>query len=781
MESFKIENLNFSFPNGKSVLKNIDFSVKRGEFITVCGKSGSGKTTLLRHLNPILAPNGERSGNIIFNGTDIYSMPKREVCEKIGFAGQNPENGIVTDKAWHELVFAAESLGLDQNEIRARVAETSSFLGIENIYYSDTSKLSGGQKQLLKLASVLVTRPEVIILDEPTSRLDPIASSEFLRLIKKINTETGITIIMSEHRLDEALSVSDRIAVMDGGRLAVLDVPEKAVQYPPLFMSLPEFVKAYLCLDDGKCPLTVRDGADWIADFSKSHSFNNEEIKDNESQGEIAVKTDGVWFRYEKNTEDVIKDLSLTVKKGEIYAINGGNGAGKSTLLSVLAGINKPYRGKTIADGKTVLLPQNPQLLFVKNTIYEDFAEITKDEAQIKEACEMCGTGGLLSSSIYDVSGGEQQRCALAKLLLTEPDILLLDEPTKGLDGYFKQMLADILLMLKEKGKTIILVSHDLDFCAEYADRCGLFFDGRIVSENTPHKFYADKSFYTTSAHRMSKGVLKNAVTASDIVRAFGGEMPTAPKNASDEFEIPDLKHKSLVAEEKNKKNFAEFLMYLIVVPLTVILGRYAFGDRKYYFISLLIIFEIFVPFAVKLERHKPKAREITVLAVMCAAAVAGRTVFYAFPHLKAASAVIIVTGLCLGADCGFITGAVTAFVSNMFFGQGPWTPWQMLAFGSVGYFAGAAARHIGKNKLFVCMYGAAAVFVLYGGIMNAASVLMAQNAPTAAMFLAAEAVGASFDAVHAVSTAVFLWIIVRPVAEKLQKMKLKHGLYKSA
>lgn len=780
MEVFKIENLNFSYPNGKSVLKNIDFSIKRGEFITVCGKSGSGKTTLLKHLNPILTPNGDRNGRVLFNGADTALLPRSEICEKIGFAGQNPESGIVTDKVWHELVFGAESLGMNQDEIRARVAEISSFLGIESIFYSDTSTLSGGQKQLLKLASVLVTRPEVIILDEPTSRLDPIASSEFLRLIKKINTETGITIIMSEHRLDEALSLSDRLAVMDGGGLAELDVPEKAVKYPKLFMSLPEFVKAHICLDGGECPLTVRDGADWLAAFSKSHSCDNKEIIDNEPQGDTALNADGVWFRYEKNSPDIIKNLSLTVKKGEIYAINGGNGVGKSTLLSVLAGISRSYRGKTYADGKIALLPQNPQLMFVKNTVYEDFREITKDEEKIKQICRICNTGELLSSGIYDVSGGEQQRCALAKLLLTEPDILLLDEPTKGMDGHFKHIFSDILINLKKKGKTIIVVSHDLDFCAEYADRCGLFFDGRIVSENTPHKFYADRNFYTTSAHRMSKGVLKNAITASDIVYAFGKELPSAPKAETDGFMPPDLKHKPLVEDNKSKKSLVDFLMYFIAVPLTVILGRYAFGDRKYYFTSLLIIFEIFIPFAVRLERRKPKAREITVLAVMCAAAVAGRTVFYAFPHMKAAAAVITVTGLCLGADCGFIAGSVTAFVSNMFFGQGPWTPWQMLAFGAVGYFAGAAARYIGRNKLFVSIYGAVSVFVLYGGIMNAASVLMAQNSPTAEMFIASEFVGAPFDAIHAVSTAVFLWIIVRPVAEKLQKIKLKHGLYKT-
>lgn len=781
MESYKIENLNFSYPNGRNVLKNINFTVNRGEFITICGKSGSGKTTLLKHLNPLLAPTGELSGKILFEGKDVFEMSKREVCEKIGFAGQNPENGIVTDKVWHELAFGAEGLGLNENEIRARIAETVSFLGIENIFHSDTARLSGGQKQLINLASVLVMHPEAIILDEPTCRLDPIAAAEFLRLIKKINTETGMTVIMSEHRLDEALAISDKFAVLDNGELTAFDVPQKAVRRSEIFLSVPEFAKAYICLDGGEdCPLTVRGGMDWLENFAKTHRYDDTEIIDNVICSETALRADGIWFRYEKESPDIVRDLSLEVKKGEIYAINGGNGAGKSTLLSILSGVKRPYRGKITANGVTALLPQNPQQLFVKNTIYEDLLDITNDEAKIKEVCGLCDIGGLLGADIYDVSGGEQQRCALAKLLLTNPDILLLDEPTKGLDGYFKEKIADILLSLKRIGKAIIIVSHDLDFCAKYADRCGLFFDGRAISENTPHKFFADKSFYTTSAYRMSRAVLKNAVTAEDVAEAFGTEFPKTPKSESEEFAPPDLRKKPLTAGNVEQKKITELLIYFLAVPLTVLLGRYAFGDRKYLFISLLIMFEVFVPFVIRLEKRKPKAREITVLSVMCAAAVGGRAVFYAFPHVKPAAAVIIVTGLCLGADCGFITGALTAFVSNMFFGQGPWTPWQMLAYGIIGYIAGVTARYIGKKRIFVCVYGAAAVFMLYGGIMNIASVLMAQNNPTLEMFIAAELVGAPFDAVHAVSTAIFLWIIVRPIAEKLQKIKIKHGLYKA-
>ncbi len=781
MESYKIENLNFSYPNGKSVLKNISFTVNSGEFITVCGKSGSGKTTLLKHLNPILAPEGGRSGQILFCGNDIFSLTKREVCENIGFAVQNPDNGIVTDKVWHELVFGAENLGLDQNTIRARAAETASFLGLENIFYSDTSTLSGGQKQILNLASVLVMRPKAIILDEPTGRLDPIAASEFLRLLKKINTETGITVIMSSHRLDEALELSDKLAVMDGGRLVSFDTPKTAAANSEIFMSLPSFAKAYFCLDGGAdCPLTVREGGAWLDEFSKTHEYDRSEIIDESINTDTVIDVCGVWFRYEKNSADIVKNLSLSVKKGEFYAINGGNGAGKTTLLSLLSGVNRPYRGKIKTNAKTALLPQNPQSLFVKSTVYEDFLEVCTDNGRIKEVCALCGVGGLLKSSIYDVSGGEQQRCALAKLILAEPDVFLLDEPTKGLDGFFKEKIAEILLSLKNSGKTIIAVSHDLDFCAEYADRCGLFFDGRIVSENTPHKFFADKDFYTTSAHRMSKAALENAVTAADIVRAFGKEPPKISAEKTDSFDVPDIKKKPLVtACEKPKKPW-EFLVYFLAVPLTVLLGRYAFGDRKYYFISMLIIFEILLPFAVRLEKRRPKAREITVLAVMCAAAVFGRTAFYAFPQVKPAAAVVIVTGLCLGAECGFITGAVTAFVSNMFFGQGPWTPWQMLALGAVGFFTGASSRYIGKNKLCVSLYGAAAVFVIYGGIMNAASVLMSQNTLNLGMFLASETAGAPFDAVHAVSTAVFLWLIARPFCEKLSRIKLKHGLYKS-
>ena len=219
----------------------------------------------------------------------------------------------------------------------------------------------------------------------------------------------------------------------------------------------------------------------------------------------------------------------------------------------------------------------------------------------------------------------------------------------------------------------------------------------------------------------------------------------------------------------------------LLVVPLLLYLSVRVFHGRKYLVCSLIVIVAAMLPFFMMFEGRKPKAREIMVIAVLAAIGVAGRAAFFMVPSFKPVAAIVILSGISFGGEAGFLVGCLIMMLSNMFMGQGPWTPWQMLALGAVGFFAGASSRYIGKNKLCVCLYGAAAVFVIYGGIMNAASVLMSQNTLNLGMFLASETAGAPFDAVHAVSTAVFLWLIARPFCEKLSRIKLKHGLYKSA
>ncbi len=523
MESFKVENLSFSYPDrADKTLNNINFMVNQGEFVLLCGKSGCGKTTLLRLLKSSLSPFGDISGSIYFNGKLLVEYDTRQQASKIGFVMQNPDNQIVTDKVWHELAFGLESLGYKTPEIRTRVSEMASFFGIQNWFYKNVTELSGGQKQLLNLASVMVMQPSVLILDEPTSQLDPIASAEFLKTLEKINRELGTTVILTEHRLEDAFPIADRVIVMDDGKIIADESPGELgrilrTKNHDMYKALPTPVRVHGEVPNSmQCPLTVRDGRIWLEQYSKVNTLNSDVVSKDKEQNisDAVIEIKDAWFRYEKELPDVVKGFDLCVKKGEMLAIVGGNGTGKSTVLSLISGINTPYRGDVLINGQSIskiknlyigllgVLPQNPQSVFVKKTIYQDLMEIlserklTKAEKakKIHNISFLCRIENLLDSHPYDLSGGEQQRAALAKILLMEPEILILDEPTKGMDAHFKEEFAGILADLKSNGVTILMVSHDIEFCAEYADRCALMFDGSITSTNTPREFLKERT-----------------------------------------------------------------------------------------------------------------------------------------------------------------------------------------------------------------------------------------------------------------------------------------------
>ncbi|MBO5323532.1 MAG: ATP-binding cassette domain-containing protein [Oscillospiraceae bacterium] len=541
MAHFQIKDLSFSYPTakGKKSLDGVSLSIEKGEYIVLCGKSGSGKTTLLRQLKSVLAPHGKKQGEILFNGTPIEKVNQRVQSAKIGYVMQNPDDQIVTDKVWHELAFGLESLGCDQKTMRARVAEMACYFGIQDWFHRDVANLSGGQKQLLNLASIMAMQPEILILDEPTSQLDPIAASDFLNTVRKINIELGTTVIITEHRLEDIFPYADRAVVMDGGKIIADDTPRNIgkllyKQKNDMFAAMPTPIRVfYGAGGNGDCPLTVREGRTWLSKTYPEPMVNilpAEELDDEIEKPALSLKE--LWFRYEKDSPDVLRGVSADVPAGTLYAIVGGNGAGKSTTLKAVCGICKPYRGKVKVFGKPVekykstelfggclaMLPQDPKSLFVKKTVREDLAEMTKDEKRIAEIAAVCEIKSLLSSHPYDLSGGEQQRAALAKVLLTEPRLLLLDEPTKGIDSFFKEKLATILCKLKEQGITIVMVSHDVEFCAKYADMVSMFFDGQMLTTDTPRRFFGNNSFYTTAANRMSRHVFSMAVTAEDVV-----------------------------------------------------------------------------------------------------------------------------------------------------------------------------------------------------------------------------------------------------------------------
>lgn len=865
VEKIKIKNLIFSYPNSeKTALNDINLTINQGEFVTICGKSGCGKSTLLRHLKPILTPHGKTSGEIYFNGKSIYDLSDREQAENIGFVMQNPDNQIVTDKVWHELVFGLESLGINSAEIRSKAAEMASFFGIQNWFYENVANLSGGQKQILNLASVMVMNPTLLLLDEPSSQLDPISAHDFFTMLERINTELGVTIILSEHNLSKVFPLSDKVVVMEDGKITAENTPYKIgeeLKQNSMFAALPTPTKIYYSLgnNSGNCPITIRDGHKWLEKQQINEHFEFKSEK-NRINTEPILELKDVWFRYEKNSDDILKGLSFKVHENEFYAIVGGNGVGKSTALSVISKINKPYRGKVFIndDTKVAVMPQNPQSLFLKKSVLEELydavfdVEKEKRKNEIEYVMKLCELDNLLENHPYDLSGGEQQRVALAKMLLRKPDLLVLDEPTKGLDACFKRKLAMILKSLQKNGMTVLMVTHDIEFCAEYADICAMFFDGNIVSEAPPRKFFAENNFYTTSAKRMADGIIENAVLDKDVIRALGGEaedltetndelnyiLPkkTVIKQGKKEYKklnvhnvvlgivfvilfvmtqclfcgrydnwknyvaqtisilfiatamfnlIPRKKlGKELIQNEKSKRKISKrtkiaTLLILFLIPLTIFIGIYYLGDKKYYFISLLIILETMIPFGFAFENRKPKARELVIISALCAIGVAGRTVFFMLPQFKPVAAIVIISGVAFGGETGFLVGAITAFVSNFFFGQGPWTPWQMFSFGIIGFLAGIMFQKgiLRKTKTDMCVFGFLATFVIYGGIMNPASVIMWQSNININMVLSSYVMGMPFDFIHAVSTVFFLFFAAEPMLEKLERIKIKYGL----
>lgn len=954
---FDIDKFSFAYPDGNDesgrtylpdALRDTELHVRQGEFVVILGRSGCGKTTLLRQLKPSVTPVGKKKGQIIFDGKDICSLDDRMAASQIGFVWQDVNAQLVTDKVWHELAFGLESLGYDNGYVRRRVAEMGSFFGLGDIFHRKVMELSGGQKQLVNLASVMAMSPKVLVLDEPTSQLDPIAANDFINSLVRINRELGTTIIMTEHRLEDVLPVCNRSVVMENGRIIydgdvrgfAESVRTKRIDRG-LYLSMPASVQIYMGLEknSGKqLPLTVPDAREWLVDYDRKFRENggapvvpeiqnrgaDEGVNGSENQADnvvvdkgdkkrgavngqkdagcreehpVVCSLDEVSFRYERNTGDVLRQVSLDIYANEILMINGSNGCGKSTMLSLIANLYSPYSGKLrIAKNlRTGMLPQNPELLFTRRSVRDELID-ANDRQQLAEIVRFCRLEELLDRHPYDLSGGEKQRLGLAKVLIADPDILLMDEPTKGLDNGFKMQLADMLRKLQKCGKTIVVVSHDIEFCAVAGDRVALLFDGEVAMVGDVRSYMSDNNFFTTAASRISRNILDGAVTVREVLAAYGADMDVTgaagggnDSNQGTENEslrianqgtaemseaagisddkladiilnkdrkvenlsiwqivtiavttviiifgfwntmsVSDLSglvqqmtvtaegRKYLVlygvmiaailgllvairpiTQKRNedivmdsvgrgfgKRTVVSIVAVLALIPATIWFGVARLGDKKYFFISLLVLLEAMLPFFVSFEDRKPKVRDIVTLAVMCALAVTGRTAFFMLPNFTPVMAIVIIAGVAFGCEGGFITGAMTMFVSNFIMGQGPWTPWQMFAMGLVGFlaglfFAGSSVRTRNMTKLGLCIFGALICIVVYGGIMNPASVIMWQPNVNFSMIMASYVTGFPFDLAQATATVIALWLVARPFLEKLDRVRIKFGVLK--
>ncbi|MBR4940758.1 MAG: ATP-binding cassette domain-containing protein [Clostridia bacterium] len=532
MEILEVRDLSFAYGrNQKNTIENISFSLEKGDFVAVCGATGSGKSTLLRMLKRELRPLGTLNGGVYFKGVELRDMDIRVSATKIGFVMQRPEQQIVTDKVWHELAFGLENLGVERDVIRRRVSEMAAYFGIESWFEKNVNELSGGQKQLLNLASVMVMQPEILVLDEPTAQLDPIASSDFIATLAKLNRELGLTVVIAEHRLEELVPVSNKVLALEKGKIyawgKTRDTMGVIAGNGRLFGGMPAAVRLASALGENEnCPLTVGEGRNFIENnFEKR--ITSIQWEDKSPEGETVLEFSDVFFRYQRELPDVLRGLSFEVRNSEIFCILGGNGSGKSTALLCAAGIKrnyggnirvlgKPigkYKGQSLYDGGVALLPQDAQTLFLCNTVAEELAD-----AGVKAEELPFDLSGLLELHPYDLSGGQQQLLALAKVLAAKPRILLADEPTKGLDSAMKKVIIDVFRRLKADGTAVVTVSHDVEFAAECADRCAMFFRGEITSCDVPRKFFADNSFYTTAANRMTRNYYSGIVSIEDAV-----------------------------------------------------------------------------------------------------------------------------------------------------------------------------------------------------------------------------------------------------------------------
>lgn len=517
-----VKQFSFSYPGeGRLILSDIQFSIAEGEFIILCGKSGCGKTTLLRSLKSQIAPAGKRTGQV-----------QELAAEEIGFVFQNPENQIVTDTVRHELAFGLENMGLPTGEIRQRVAETALFFGIDTWIDRSVHQISGGEKQLLNLAAVIAMRPKLLLLDEPTSQLDPVARKTFLDLLVRVNRELGIAVLVSEHHLEDLLPLADRVFYMEEGKILFDGIPQRFVSFlykekSSFLQTLPAAVRIALQIGtikdtkEMKLPFTVREGRAYLRKQEVKPKLQKEaeDFMEQQTQASVYMEMKGLWFRYEKHLPFVLKGLSMEIKKQTIHMILGGNGSGKTTLLWILAKRFYANRGKikiTKKSGvqKIALLSQNPKAMFSCDTVREELQMAGCGETLVRQLHLV----SLLQRHPYDLSGGEQQRVALAMVLAKKPDLLLLDEPTKGLDPFLKEQIASYLQQFVRQGGTVVCVTHDVEFAARYGEICSLLFEGEVLSTAPTRKFFAQNAFYTTDAARVFAKIVEDGLLCEDII-----------------------------------------------------------------------------------------------------------------------------------------------------------------------------------------------------------------------------------------------------------------------
>ena len=793
----RVERFGFAYPDGTAVLAGVDLVVPTGAFCVVVGPTGCGKTTLLRSLKPELAPAGTAEGTVEVLGRTLIgtaapagsetrgaahpaegapAMSAVASATEIGFVMQDPAAQIVCDTVWHELAFGLEGIGTPQDEMRRRIAEVAHFLGLEPLMHTSCEALSGGQQQLVNLAATLALRPRLMVLDEPCAQLDPEAQHQFLYLLARINRELNVTVVLSTHTPE-------------------LTAPWATMTYE---MGSP-------------APVGTRaDARRW-----------RDSLPHPGPSAEAALTVRGLHVRYDRDAPWVLRNVDLTIPRGTVHVVVGGNGCGKSTLLRALAGILKPQRGRVGNPwaGAQALLPQDPKALFVCDTVADELAE-WRERAGYTAADEQAvavrfGLAELACRHPFDLSGGQQQKLALAKVLLTDPHLLLLDEPTKGLDPASAAEVVGIVRALAVEGRAVVMVTHDLDVAFAAADNVTMLFDGEVAATEPVEAFFAHNLVYrpheesrlfgalgaraaagpadgrpasSREPSRRTAGKTEGSEPAATIQAAWGNAAPEGAPAAETDI--------GSAARPRRRGGIVSEAVALISVPTVLIVATLA-GVTQTALLSFAVVVAALVVFFTSFEAGSPRLRELMPTVVLAALAAAGRMVFAAVPSFKPVSAIAIIAGVALGRRSGFMAGALAALASNFFFGQGPWTPWQMYAWGLVGWGAGAlsscgllgcrreAPARDGAGRGAVETRGGTGGILVYGfissvafgWILNAWTILGFMHAHTPFQVLAVYAAALPFDLTHGVATVVFLLALYAPWRRKLDRILTKYRM----
>ncbi|OUM99929.1 MAG: hypothetical protein BAA02_07350 [Paenibacillaceae bacterium ZCTH02-B3] len=875
MAHLEVKGLTFAYAgSAEPALRNVTFEVRPGELAVLCGATGSGKTTLLRLIKRELAPGGVLNGDILLDGVPIRNWNPRQAAAAVGLVMQDPENQLATDTVEHELAFGMENFGFPRGEMRRRLAELAGFFGLEPLLEKPLEELSGGRKQAVNLAAVLLCRPRLLLMDEPLAQLDPQAARELIGLIRRLNEERGVTVLMSEHRLDELLPAADRVILLEAGGVAFNGPPADFIRAvwrsgdPGRLMFLPAAtawalrrfgdealadppldVKAVrrICLTEGvagsrmypaegltgPAPGEMREG-------NSGSPRHGAERRAEEGNGrrrkEPLLSAQGVFFAYSRGEPAVIRGLDWTLGRGEFVALLGANGSGKSTLLQLLAGLRRPQRGDVRLAGVPVhrlpagtrtarigYLAQNPLLHFVHETVREElihaaaFTGAADPEEEALRLARRFDLEHLLERHPHDLSGGERQRAALAIAVAGRPDVLLLDEPTKGLDPFAKAKLADELRRLNGEGMTLVAATHDVEFAEAHASRCALLFRGEIAADEPAETFFRGNFFYVSPLRRLAdgrgeesrgsgsdggfgdgpdggttsgtgdetesgtvgrqNGGSDNGTAAGRAVGADAASADSRPKAGAGAAGAVRAGWRNVLAL------FRRMPAHLWMIPAAVAyaaLGVMAFRRGASLLAGFAMVFLALVPFYARYERKMRGARELALVAVLAALASVGRVPFaLLLPSFTPVTFIVMVTGVVFGAEAGFIAGSMSALVSNFFLGQGPWTPWQMFAWGMAGYTAGLLARGglFWRKRAPLAALGLVWGF-LYGWILNA-SIAIDQWAQTKswANVLAVYAAGLPFDAIHAAANVFFLALFGPAWIRLLERYRDKYSV----